>query len=163
MSATTDFEELRYLELTGPIYIDASALAKLYFAEPESELLNAHLLGRRDLMVSDLAVTEVVSALGRRQREGLLGMDAIRLAQQTILSHLDSNVLQRVELSSACHRIAERLVVQLQSPLRAADALHIALATSNDCATMLTYDMRMSRAAQTMGLIVHPLHRPYSC
>ena len=46
----------------GGLYLDASALAKLYVTEPGSDVLDDALRGRGDLMVSDLAVTEVVSA-----------------------------------------------------------------------------------------------------
>ena len=53
----------------GPLYCDASALAKLVLPETGSDELDAAVAGRDDLLVSDLAVTEVASALGRRVRE----------------------------------------------------------------------------------------------
>jgi hypothetical protein len=40
------------------VYLDSSALAKLYVPDPESNTLEAFLKGRRDLMVSELAITE---------------------------------------------------------------------------------------------------------
>lgn len=55
---------------TGPLYLDASALVKIYMPEPGSDELDAALQGRDDLVISDLAVTEVISALTRRRREG---------------------------------------------------------------------------------------------
>jgi predicted nucleic acid-binding protein len=56
----------------GPIYLDASALVKLFVPEPASDSLNQALLGAEDVIVSDLALTEMASALGRRMREGRL-------------------------------------------------------------------------------------------
>lgn len=53
----------------SPVYLDASALAKIYIAEEGSEELEAALLDRRDLIVSDLSVSELTSALVRRVRE----------------------------------------------------------------------------------------------
>ncbi len=54
------------------IYIDSSALAKLYVPEPESDALDAILRGRRDLLMSELAITELLSAVARKRREGVL-------------------------------------------------------------------------------------------
>ena len=42
---------------------------KLYAPEPGSEELNAVLEGRDDVFVSDLAVTEIVSAVARAARQ----------------------------------------------------------------------------------------------
>src|SRR5207247_843740 len=63
-------------EVTGPVspgietavYIDASALAKLYVPEAESERLDTFRHGRLGLMISELAITEVLSAVARRAR-----------------------------------------------------------------------------------------------
>src|SRR5262249_20659704 len=52
----------RWRELAGPLYLDGTALAPLYFPEPESVPLEAVLRGRRDLTVSDLAASELLSA-----------------------------------------------------------------------------------------------------
>jgi uncharacterized protein with PIN domain len=72
MSATTASDPLASTRLTGPVYVDASALVKLYFPDSDSARLNRRLAGRRDFVASDLAVTEVVSSLARRQRDGML-------------------------------------------------------------------------------------------
>jgi predicted nucleic acid-binding protein len=50
------------------IYLDSSAFAKLYVPEADSERLDAFLRGRRGLMISELAITEVLSAVARRKR-----------------------------------------------------------------------------------------------
>ena len=57
---------------SSPIYLDASAVAKIYISEPDSEALESALVGRRDLVVSDLAVTEFTSAIARRVRDAQL-------------------------------------------------------------------------------------------
>mgnify|MGYP005606871391 FL=1 len=51
-----------------PLYLDASALVKLLVPEPDSDTLNQALVGAEDVIISDLALTEVASALGRRLR-----------------------------------------------------------------------------------------------
>ena len=64
--------------LPGPVYFDSSALIKLYVPEPGSDELNRSVEGRNDLLVSDLALTEVVSAVARRLREGGLTLAIAR-------------------------------------------------------------------------------------
>ena len=54
---------------TEPVYLDASALVKLFVPEEESDALNQALAGLTDVIVSDLALSEMASALSRRTRE----------------------------------------------------------------------------------------------
>ncbi len=60
------------------VYVDSSAVAKLYVPEAESERLDAFLQGRRGLILSDLVITEVLSAVARRKREGGLRQNRAR-------------------------------------------------------------------------------------
>lgn len=137
----------------GPLYCDASALVKLYLPEAESGRLNRMIEGRRDLLVSDLSITEIVSSLSRRRREGALDASAASRLHRTILGHMDGGLYRRLELVPAVHREAERLLLSVEAvPLRAADALHLALAISGDSATLLTYDRRLAEAARWIGL-----------
>jgi predicted nucleic acid-binding protein len=107
--------------------------------------------------VSDLAVTEVVSALARRVRERTLSPTVAARAARTIVETLDAAPYQRVELTRDIHRGAEHLLLALtKTPLRAADALHLSLALSARTATMAVFDSRLSTAARTIGLDVYP-------
>jgi predicted nucleic acid-binding protein len=113
--------------------------------------------GRDDLLVSDLAVTEIVSALSRRLRQGALAREVVRRIQHAIVGRLDEGVYQRVELTREVHRRAEHLLVSLTAtPLRAADALHLALATSARAASLASFDARLAAAARALGLAVYP-------
>lgn len=143
--------------LPGPLYCDSSALLKLYLREPGSDELNRAVEGRRDLWVSDLAVTEIVSALSRRLREGAITREVVRRAQHAILRGLDAQVYRRVELTRDVHRRAEHFLLSLPTvPLRAADALHLALATSARAASMASFDARLTAAARVVGLATYP-------
>ena len=69
--------------LTEPVYLDASALVKLFVPEDDSDALNQALAGLTDVIVSDLALTEMASALSRRTREQRLSRaDAQRLYRE---------------------------------------------------------------------------------
>lgn len=144
--------------LRGPVYCDASALLTVYVAEPDSRELNRVLEGRRDVMVSDLAITEVVSAVARRARERSLTGEAARGIQHMIVTDVENGLYRRLELTRDVHREAERLLITLPgTPLRAADALHIALATSARAATLASFDARRCAAAAAIGLTTYPV------
>ena len=143
--------------LPGPLYLDASALVKLYVREAGSSDLNRAVLGRTDLLISDRSVTEIVSSLCRRRRERAFETAiAVRLTQ-ALLSHVREGLYRRIDLVSETHREAERLLLSMETvALRAADALHLALAVSGGARSVATYDQRLGAAARMVGLGVFP-------
>ncbi len=144
--------------MPGPLYCDTSALLKLYLPEPGSEEFNEVIEGRDDVLVSDLAVTEIISAVARRLRQRVLTREAARRLQHAILGRLDEGVYQRVELTRDVHRRAEHFLLSLpETPLRAADALHLALATSARAASLASFDARLVAAARAVCLAVYPV------
>jgi len=125
--------------------------------EPGSDELNRTIEGRDDLLVSDLAVTEVVSALSRRLRQGALTRAVALRVQHAIVEGLDGGAYQRIELTHDVHRRAEHFLLSLTTTqLRAADALHLALATSARAASMASFDLRLGAAARAVGLAAYP-------
>lgn len=139
----------------GPLYLDASALVKVYLPEPESDRIDRLLRGRQDLLISDLAVTEIVSAVARRRREGFLKVETAQQMRTAILADMESGIFLRVNLLPKVFREAERILLSSESvPLRAADALHVALALNGEAKSILTFDGRLAAAANIMGLEV---------
>lgn len=150
--ATSKSVELAWPE---PVYLDASALVKLFVPEPESDALNDALEGAGDVVVSDLALTEMASALGRRMREGRISAAEARRLQREAAKL--AGLCRHVELTPPIHRRAERLLLSSRDvPLRALDALHVASALDVDAATIATFDPRLRAAALTQGLLVAP-------
>ena len=130
---------------------------KLYLPEAESGELNGAVEGRRDLLVSDLSITEIISSLSRRRREGALDLSVAVRLHRAILGHMETGVYRRIDLTTSVHREAERMLLSIETgPLRAADALHLALAVSGDVSSLLTYDRRMADAGRSIGLNVFP-------
>jgi predicted nucleic acid-binding protein len=118
-SATEASENPRLPSTGAGIYLDSSALAKIYVPEAESEKLDSFLRGRRGLMISELAITEVLSAVARRKREGVINVDQASEIRDAVLEDADSGSFDRLELSPAVHREAERLLFGIDSvPLR---------------------------------------------
>jgi len=135
------------------VYIDSSALAKIYLPEAESEPLEDFLRARQDLMISELCITEVVSAAARRKREGLLNAKQVKRIHDAMLADAESGYYRRLGITLRIHRDAERMLLSTESvPLRALDALHIAIALSGPAERMITFDVRMASAAVVHGL-----------
>lgn len=122
-------------------YLDSSALVKLAVAEAESAALRRFLRRRRPLISSALARTEVGRAL---------------LPYGTEADGRGRAVLARVDLVRVSDRVLE-LAARLQPPeLRSLDAIHLATAQQlgADLGRVVTYDVRMSAAAQSLGWTV---------
>jgi predicted nucleic acid-binding protein len=141
----------------GPLYIDASAFVKAYVPQAGSDLVEELTQGRRDLVVSDLCITETISALARQRRNGRLARGVDQRAYLKILGHRDAGLFLPAPLTAATHREAERLLLSIEGlPLRAADALNLALATGAEAATMITFDGRLAAVARRIGMAIAP-------
>ena len=77
---------------------------------------------------------------------------------QRVLRDFESGEFQRGDLTAGTHREAERLLLAVGSrtALRAADALHLALAGLFGARVFLTFDKRMSAAAEVLGTLELP-------
>ncbi len=122
-------------------YLDASALVKLIVSEAESAALRAHLVERPHRASCALAQVEVVRAV---RPEGSGAVDRAReMLQDVAIVALDEPLLVAA--------------ANLQNEdLRSLDAIHVAAAVSvgPKLAELITYDRRMARAAEGLGLPV---------
>jgi prevent-host-death family protein len=143
-------------KIPGPLYLDGSALAPLYFPQAESAGLERALRGRRDLTVSDLAASELLSAVARRRRAGELSDAVAARFHAALLADLQAGIYRRAEIAPATHRSAERLLLSMAVPLRTVDALHLALAMTAGVASMLTFEQELAAGARALGLVVRP-------
>jgi predicted nucleic acid-binding protein len=139
----------------SPVYLDTSALTKLYLPEPGSDEMEDALLGRRDVVVSDLAITELTSASARRVRDADLTSAHARRIYLRLVTDVGAGEFRRAEITTSTHREAERLLMGLgrRVPLRAADALHLAMAGLLGVRVLVTFDRRMRSAAEELGTL----------
>jgi uncharacterized protein len=123
------------------LYLDSSAIVELVVREPESAALRRYLRGRRPLISSALARTEVTRALLP------LGREAVERGQ---------DVLARIDLARVSDRVLRAAGTLLPPELRSLDAIHLATARQlgEDLGRIVTYDDRMSAAAGSLGLPV---------
>lgn len=126
------------------IYLDSSAIVKLAARQPQSMALRRYLRGRRPLVSSALARTEVLRALLPA------GADAVARGR---------SVLQRLDLVRVNDRILNAAGELHPADLRSLDAIHLATALElgRDLAVVVTYDERMTAGAKRLGIrTAHP-------
>lgn len=127
---------------------DSSAFAKRYIAEPGSEQVDAILYNAAQLGLSALCVPEIVSALNRRVREGVLPHSGYEQAK----AQLAADVGDAVVLQLTPDVVATAVTLLESHPLRAMDALHIAGALVWQADLFVTADRRQHDAAQQSDL-----------
>ena len=106
------------------LFIDTSALVKLYIAEPGSERMREVATRGEPVAVSDLAFAEIHATFARRRREELLL--ASELEEVRLVFADDWERLTRVPLGAEVLALVPALCQR--HPLRGADAVHLASA-----------------------------------
>lgn len=136
------------------LYLDTSALVKLYLAEEHS--VHVRLAAARfDTIASNLiAYAETRAALSKRRRMKDITEAAFEKAKREFerdWEHLTKLEVNRQTIS----RAAELVEIY---PLKACDALHLAGATmlqreTGSAVTFACFDSALNRAASAMGLV----------
>ncbi|HVR35379.1 MAG TPA: type II toxin-antitoxin system VapC family toxin [Methylomirabilota bacterium] len=139
------------------MYLDSCILVKLLVVEPDSGFFMRALVGRT-LSTSELAYTEVFSALLARERSGSLSAADRRLAWKEFGSRLETGEIRMEPLNSVVLRKAVQLLERCQPevPLRTLDAIHLATADLCQDFPLVTTDVRMRDAGQLMSLDLFP-------
>jgi hypothetical protein len=125
----------------GVTYLDSSAIVKLIAKEQESTALRRYLRGRRALVSSALARTEVKRAVLP------LGGSAVQRAD---------DVLNRIELVRLTNDVLNAAGLMKPDELRSLDAIHLATAAllETTLSDLVTYDSRLAAAARAQGWAV---------
>jgi len=129
-------------------FFDSSAFAKRYVEEAGSQAVDSLCQEATEVALSVLCVPEIISALNRRAREGLLsGRDYTEAKQYLSEDIRDAVIVNLVpQVVSTCTKILEA------SPLRAADAVQIACALEWETELFVSADKRQVSAAKKAGL-----------
>jgi uncharacterized protein len=106
------------------LYVDTSALVKLYVEESGSDVVRARILTAEHVATSVLAWPETLATLARRRREGLLSAKEHEALGAQF--RVDWSALVAVDLDGRVLELVDELVAL--HPLRGADAVHLASA-----------------------------------
>lgn len=121
-------------------YLDTSAAAKLLVDEPESDALADELRGRRPTLVACLLLETELRRVAAREPA---------LTQQAV-----SELLRGVDLYELPPPLFTEAGLLPGDDLRSLDALHLAAAIRLEVEAVITYDVRMTEAARSLGLDV---------
>jgi predicted nucleic acid-binding protein len=134
-------------------YLDASVMIPTLVHEESTAVVAAYFRDLREQrLISDFAAAEVASALSRLVRMAQLTQQeaSVRLADFEAWRAATSSA---VDVHAADARLAYAYVRRFDLPLRAPDALHLAIARRLD-ATLVTLDGRLANAAKQLGIAV---------
>jgi len=135
------------------MYIDTSLVVPYYCPEALSQAAERMLRGDPRPAVSDLVEVEFFSALARKVRvREMSSADAMRAGEQ-FLDHLQTGLYARIAVQRRHYEAARSWLARLTLPLRALDALHLALADLEGL-RLATADRDLSRSARSLRVAV---------
>jgi predicted nucleic acid-binding protein len=139
------------------MYLDSCILVKLLVVEPDSEFFIGSLEGK-PLVTSELAQTEVFSALLARERAGKISTADRRRAWREFEARIAEKEIRIEKMNSVVLHKAAHLLERCHPkvPLRTLDAIHLATADLCHDFPLVTTDGRLRDAAQLMGFSIFP-------
>jgi|CZKI01.1.fsa_nt_gi predicted nucleic acid-binding protein len=135
------------------MYIDTSAVVKLYVEEPDSEACEAIVVGTT-LVSSRLLYCEFRSALLGKVSRGVISAELMAEVWQEFEKDIAALKIRFVSLNDLLVQDAADLLSELHPsvPLRTLDALHLATYLSIETGPLFSKDLRMLQAAARLGL-----------
>lgn len=132
------------------IFFDSSAFVKRYVAEVGTAEVLALCDRADELVLSVIAVPEIISAFFRLRREGKISdADYVRLKREIMADIVDAMVCD------VAHDIVAKSVESLEGGvLRGMDAIHVGTACCTRCDLFVSSDTRQCEAAILAGLAV---------
>lgn len=130
------------------VFLDTSAFAKRYIAEPGSDRVLALCHQADNLVVSVICLPELISTLSRLVREKQLTRAAYRKLKIAAIADLED-----ADICQITPEILASVVSLLElHALRAMDALHLACALNYQPDVFMSADHRQLSAARKAGL-----------
>lgn len=141
------------------IYLDTSVVAPFYWQEALSDRVEELLRDEPELGLSQLVEVELFSALSRRVRMGEIAQEQAREVAEQFQAHVEGGFYVRIPVEAAHYELAREWISRFDSPLRTLDALHLAIAASNEI-SLVTADEGLAESARMFGIDVQLLQLP---
>ncbi len=138
------------------IYLDTSVVVPLYWFEALTNTVEALLINEPELGLSDLVRVEFSSAIARRVRMGEISRESAREIVEQFQAHIDAEVYTLIAVEPVHYRIARGWIDGFETALRTLDALHLAIAYSQDI-RLVTADAGLADSAVVLGVAVELL------
>jgi predicted nucleic acid-binding protein len=128
------------------LYVDSSALAKLYVAEADSDVAERLLMHDHDWLTANHTYVEVMLTLSRRVQE-----HEVQAAREAFDDEWSRILIVALD-DALCRRAA---AIGVETSTRTLDALHLAAAErAGTGLDFLTFDLRLAEAARALGFAV---------
>ena len=143
------------------MYLDSAIIVKLLVPEPDSPIFVKVTKGQ-PIASSELALTEVASALFKKQRDNLLTPAERQRAWDTFMKWTDSEELVLYPLDMRTLRNANR-VLAIANPdvsVRSMDSIHVSSCDLSQDFPLCATDSRMRAAATKLLIPIFPESLP---
>jgi predicted nucleic acid-binding protein len=139
------------------MYLDSAIIVKLLVREEDSSWFDRHVQGR-ELWSSELALTEVISAILTKERTGRLSVAERKAALSRFESMQEDEFIRVHSLTTGIVRHAAGLLTCCHPAvaLRSLDAIHLATAMMHPRGPLCTNDAKLRAAALRMGVTCFP-------
>ena len=132
------------------VYFDPAAYAKRYIDEHGTQEVLAWCEQATELVLSVIAIPELISALCRMRREARLTSNQYRRIKQDLMVDIADALI-----CETTPRVIQNAVNVLEAnPLRGMDAIHIGAALACSAEVFVSADKRQCDAAKKSGLTV---------
>lgn len=136
-------------------FVDTSALAKLYVAEPDSDDFEAWFAAAMPVAISLLTTVEMASVFRKYVRTGRLSATALAAIDAAFADDIDSGCLRVSDIPASVFHLARSLLaIHADRGLRSLDALQLAAALTGGATVFVTADEKLGSAAEVSGLRV---------
>jgi len=134
------------------VFVDTSALVKFYYPEDGSEKVENFLLSAERVYLSQIAVTELSSALMKKVRTRTLDMDTQVLIWNAFMDDLDTGQMKLISLDDRHYQKASDIIRNYgqKKNIRTLDSLQLVTALDAGDAKFLCADKSLSTLAAQM-------------
>jgi uncharacterized protein len=138
--------------LSDSVYLDSSVVVAYYVPEANSERVQALYEDLLDTPnISELVDLEVIAALSLRVRIGDLPRPHAEYVVKLFDEHLEAGLYTRLHLQPDYYRWARDAIARFDLPLKAPDALHLAVA-QREGLQLVTADRQLARNAEALNV-----------
>ena len=137
------------------LYLDSSVLVAAFSPEAFTNRALDILALSSEIIISELTVTETRISLIRKGKRALMTPTEVTQALAELSACIRDGVLTVEPLPVQAFRDAEDIAHRVPGPVRAMDALHVAMAGIL-AAELATFDHDQAIAAKAEGIATHP-------